>query len=111
MKLLLTSIFLFISSSAIAEKWFCLSENFEGKQVPVIFEKLTNQTYVWKEEDGEIPLQVIQNTNRYLTLAVAVDELSFTAHIDKVENYLEMTQITLFVERPLDKMKGYCIRE
>ena len=44
-------------------------------------------------------------------MAVAIDQISFTAHIDKVENYLEMTQITLFVERPLDKMKGYCFSE
>ena len=111
MKTLLASIVLFTSSSIFAETWFCLSENFEGKEIPVIFEKFNKDLYMWKEEDGDIPLQVLQNNNRYLTLAVAIDQLSFTAHIDKIENYLEMTQITLFVERPLDKMKGYCISE
>ena len=111
MKTLLTCAILFTSSSIFAETWFCLSENFEGKEVPVIFEKFNKDTYLWKEEDGDIPLQVLQDTKRYLTLAVAIDQISFTAHIDKVENYLEMSQITLFVERPLDKMKGYCVSE
>ena len=92
MKVLIT-LFVFLSSSTLfAETWFCLSENFEGKEVPVIFEKFNEDTYMWKEEDGDIPLHVLQDTNRYLTLAVAIEQLSFTAHIDKVENYLEMTQ-------------------
>ena len=111
MKTLLTSFILFTSSSLFAETWFCLSKNFEGKEIPVTFVKFNKDTYLWKEEDGDIPLQVLQDTNRYLTMAVAIDQISFTAHIDKVENYLEMTQITLFVERPLDKMKGYCFSE
>ncbi|MDC3131659.1 hypothetical protein OA492_01965 [Pelagibacteraceae bacterium] len=53
-------------------------------------------------------MQVLQDTKEYLTLALAVNEMSITFHLDKKENYFEISHITLFIERELEKLNGVC---
>ena len=49
-----------------------------------------------------------QDTEEYLTIAQAFNDMSITLHLDKNENYFEISHITLSFEREKDKLKGVC---
>ena len=116
MKILLTFIALiFFSPHLLADSFICLTTNFENQDTYIFINKIDNDTYnfiqtfdINSDDFNEIPMQILQDTKNYLTLALAVNEMSITFHLDRKENYFEISHITLFVERELEKLNGVC---
>ena len=116
MKIVLVFVSLiFIPSNLFAQSYVCLTKNFENQETFIFINKIDNDTYnfiqtfdINSDDFNEIPMKILQDTEDYLTLALGVNEMSITFHLDRKENYFEISHITLFVERELEKLKGVC---
>ena len=116
MKIILVFVSLiFITSNLFAQSYVCLTKNFENKDIFILLEKIDNNTYNFiqtyelnSDDYNEFPMEILQDTKEYLTLAQAFNDMSVTLHLDKKENYFEIAHITLSFEREKDKLKGMC---
>tara|TARA_B100001057_G_scaffold490983_1_gene580290 strand:+ start:1613 stop:1969 length:357 start_codon:yes stop_codon:yes gene_type:complete len=115
MKIVFTFLTIIFSTATFADSFICLTKNFENKETFILINKIDNYTYNFiqtfdlnSNDFNEVPMEILQNTKDYLTLAQAANEMSITFHLDKKENYFEISHITLFVERELEKVKGVC---
>ncbi len=106
---------IFITSNLLAQSYICLTKNFENKDTFILIEKINNNTYNFmqtldlsSDDYNEFPMEILQDTKEYLTLAQAFNDMSVTLHLDKQENYFEIAHITLSFEREKDKLKGVC---
>ena len=114
--LLIFYLFIFYTPNLFAESFICLTKNFENKDAYILLNKIDNNTYnfiqtldIDSDNFNEVQMNVLQDTKKYLTLALAIDELSLTFHLDRVEKYFEVSHISLFVKRDIEKLKGRCI--
>ena len=106
---------IFITSNLFAQSFVCLTENFENKETFILLKKIDNNTYNFiqtldlnSDDYNEFPMEILQDTKEYLTLAQALNDMSLTLNLDKKENYFEIAHITLSFERDKDKLKGVC---
>ena len=97
MKIILVIVSLiFIPLNLFAQSYVCLTKNFENQETFIFIDKIDNDTYnfiqtfdINSDDFNEIPMQILQDTKDYLTLALGVNEMSITFHLDKQENYFE----------------------
>ena len=108
MKILLTFFVLLFSSSVFAESWNCYFQGPNDTEQLIIFERKNNTSFIIKSEENDLSATIVYETNRHLTLTMALLEYAMTIVIDKEEKYFEAVQIQLFVKRPLNKVKGGC---
>ena len=106
---------IFITSNLYAQSFVCLTNNFENKETFILLKKIDNNTYNFiqtvdlnSDDYNEFPMEILQDTEEYLTIAQAFNDMSITLHLDKNENYFEISHITLSFEREKDKLKGVC---
>ena len=106
---------IFITSNLFAQSYVCLTKNFENRDTFILLNKIDNNTYNFiqafdlnSDDFTEFPIEILQDTKDYLTLAQAVDDMSITFHLDRKENYFEIAHITLFTEREKEKLRGVC---
>ena len=116
MRVFLFFLLIFLPPYAYADNFICLTKNFEDRDTYIYLDRIDQDTYLFTQtfdvdsnNSNKVTMKAIQDTREYLTLAVAANEMSFTIHIDRKENYFELTHITLFVERELEKLVGACI--
>ena len=106
---------IFTTSNLFAQSFVCLTKNFEDKDTFILLKKIDNNTYNFiqtvdlnSDDYNEFPMEILQDTEEYLTIAQAFNDMSITLHLDKNENYFEISHITLSFEREKDKLKGVC---